>query len=108
MATREELNKALNEALWAWRDVRSRLDDCEIEVDVSRTIKDGNALREERHKENVLKRELEKASKNLDRATAELAYTSQTSTAGRFREPKEDVPHDSGIARFMKWCCYRS
>lgn len=99
MATREELNKALNEALWAWRDVRSRLDDCEIEVDVSRTIKDGNALREERHKENVLKRELEKASKNLDRATAELAY---------FREPKEDVPHDSGIARFMKWCCYRS
>lgn len=99
MTTREELNKAMNEALWAWKDARSRLDDCEIEVDVARTVKDGGALREERQKENVLKKELEDAARALDRATAELAY---------FREPKEDVPHDSGIARFMRWCCYKS
>lgn len=95
----EELEKALNEALWTWRDVRSRLDDCEIEIDVARTVKDGKALREERQKENVLKKELEDAGKALDRATANLNF---------FREPREDVPRNSGIARFMKWCCYKS
>lgn len=96
--TREELEQTLNEALLAWIEARSRLDECEIEVDVARTVRDGRTLREELTKMNVLKKGLRDASKALDRATANLAY---------FMEPKEDVPRNSGIARFMKWCCYK-